>query len=148
MCDYSLEHVLSRPAIVADSLVTAAFANTITRGFADVRDINCAVCLPPGTELVFERPVEYDHPVTHRRTVAPAAIARFREIDTHLVRADHDALEFPDGTIVPLTRLVPGQRATVLQLPVRTWAVDCGLASSTEPAAPAEPALPPPALAA
>ena len=29
----------------------------------------------------------------------------------------HDALEFPDGRIVLLTRLVPGQRATVLQLP-------------------------------
>jgi len=29
----------------------------------------------------------------------------------------HDALEFADGTIVPLTRLLPGQRATVLQLP-------------------------------
>jgi hypothetical protein len=32
--------------------------------------------------------------------------------DTH-----HDALEFADGTTVLLTRLCPGQRATVLQLP-------------------------------
>ena len=29
----------------------------------------------------------------------------------------HDALEFPDGEIVLLTKLKPGQRATVLQLP-------------------------------
>ena len=29
----------------------------------------------------------------------------------------HDALEFPDGTIVLLTRLSQGQQATVLQLP-------------------------------
>ena len=29
----------------------------------------------------------------------------------------HDALEFADGTIVPLARLSPGQWATVLQLP-------------------------------
>jgi len=29
----------------------------------------------------------------------------------------HDALEFPGGQIVMVTRLVPGQRATVLQLP-------------------------------
>ena len=29
----------------------------------------------------------------------------------------HDALEFPDGTIVLLTRLLQGQHATVLQLP-------------------------------
>jgi hypothetical protein len=30
----------------------------------------------------------------------------------------HDALEFPDGTIVLLTLLEVGQQATVLQLPV------------------------------
>ena len=29
----------------------------------------------------------------------------------------HDALEFPDGQIVLLTRLSEGQHATVLQLP-------------------------------
>ena len=29
----------------------------------------------------------------------------------------HDALEFPDGEIVLVTRLYPGQHATVLQLP-------------------------------
>jgi hypothetical protein len=31
--------------------------------------------------------------------------------------AHHDALEFPDGQIVLLTRLCEGQHATVLQLP-------------------------------
>jgi hypothetical protein len=31
----------------------------------------------------------------------------------------HDALEFPDGEIVLLTRLREGQEATVLQLPAR-----------------------------
>jgi hypothetical protein len=29
----------------------------------------------------------------------------------------HDALEFPSGQIVLVTRLVPGQTATVLQMP-------------------------------
>ena len=29
----------------------------------------------------------------------------------------HDVLEFPDGQVVLLTRLIEGQRATVLQLP-------------------------------
>jgi hypothetical protein len=29
----------------------------------------------------------------------------------------HDALEFPDGQVVLLTRLCEGQRATVLQMP-------------------------------
>jgi len=32
----------------------------------------------------------------------------------------HDALEFPSGQIVMVTRLVAGQRATVLQLPAST----------------------------
>jgi hypothetical protein len=31
--------------------------------------------------------------------------------------AHHDALEFPDGQLVLVTRLCAGQRATVLQLP-------------------------------
>ena len=69
MCDYSLENVLSRPAAVADRLVTTTFPNTITRGFAAVDDVHTAVCLRPGTELAFERPVEYDHPVTHMRAI-------------------------------------------------------------------------------
>jgi hypothetical protein len=32
----------------------------------------------------------------------------------------HDALEFPRGQIVKVTRLVAGQHATVLQLPAST----------------------------
>jgi hypothetical protein len=32
----------------------------------------------------------------------------------------HDALEFPDGQVMLLTRLREGQRATVLQLPAAT----------------------------
>jgi hypothetical protein len=119
MCDYSLENVNSRPARVADRLVTTTFPNTITRGFAAADDVNMAVCLMPGTELAFECEVEYDHPVTHRRTSAGASTARFRELDRYNVFADHDALEFPDGLIVPLTRLVCGQKASVLQLPAR-----------------------------
>ena len=117
MCDYSLEHVASRPAMVADRLVTTTFPNTITRGFAAADDVNTAVCLRPGTELAFEREVTYEHPVTYAQTRVPATVARFRQVDTELPRAHHDALEFADGSIVPLTKLMPGQRATVLQLP-------------------------------
>jgi hypothetical protein len=117
MCDYSLEHVASRAAAVADRLVTAQFSGTITRGFAAADDVNTAVCLRPGTEIAFEKPVEYEHPVTHRHTLAAGFTARFRQIDIENRHTHHDALEFADGTIVPLTRLLPGQRASVLQLP-------------------------------
>jgi hypothetical protein len=44
-------------------------------------------------------------------------MARFRQIDLDKASHHHDALEFSNGTIVLLTDLVAGQRATVLQLP-------------------------------
>jgi hypothetical protein len=47
----------------------------------------------------------------------PQTVARFRQIDTDKPYVHHDALEFPDGTTVLLTRLLQGQHATVLQLP-------------------------------
>jgi hypothetical protein len=130
MCDYSLENVLSRPAAVADRLVTTTFPNTITRGFAATDDLNTAVCLRPGTELAFERAVEYDHPLSHMRSTIAATVARFREVEPDNRYAHHDALEFPDGTIVPLTRLIAGQRATVLQLPADAEAKAEGGASA------------------
>ena len=117
MCDYSLEHVTSRPAAVADRLIVTPFHHTISRGFAGQGDLNTAVCLRPGTELAFDDDVRYEHPVTHVITTVPTRVARFRQVDMHVRHMHHDALEFADGRIVPLTRLLPGQRATVLQLP-------------------------------
>src|SRR5262249_39547236 len=45
-------------------------------------------------------------------------LARFRQINMQNAMIHHDALEFPDGQVVLLTRLCEGQRATVLQLPI------------------------------
>ena len=45
-------------------------------------------------------------------------VARFREINLQNPHDHHDALEFPGGQIVLVTRLCEGQMATVLQLPV------------------------------
>jgi hypothetical protein len=117
MCDYSLEHVAARPAAVADRLIVTTFPHTVTRGFAAAGDFNTAVCLRPGTEIAFDQAPVFEHPVTHRQVTAVQTVARFRQIDLHVRHMHHDALEFADGTVVPLTRLVPGQRATVLQLP-------------------------------
>jgi hypothetical protein len=44
-------------------------------------------------------------------------VARFRQVNMDRPNVHHDALEFPDGQIVLVTRLCEGQRATVLQLP-------------------------------
>src|SRR5262245_18131965 len=117
MCDYSLEHVASRAAEVGDRLISTRFGDSITRGFGAENNPGVAVCLRPGTELAFERDVEFDHILSRGRDAVPTRVARFRQIDAESPHVHHDALEFPDGRVVLLTRLIEGQRATVLQLP-------------------------------
>ena len=119
MCDYSLHLVASRPAKVGDKLVTTEFNNSLTRGFAAVGEPHVAVCLLPGTEVAFEREVECEHifKVFRSQKLIGEKVARFRQIKMEEPNAHHDALEFPDGQIVLLTRLCEGQHATVLQLP-------------------------------
>ena len=117
MCDYSLEHIASRKAAVGDKLVSTRFGESISRGFAGAGDPNVAVCLRPGTEVAFDRDVEYENILAAGRQCVNARVARFRQIDTETRHIHHDALEFPNGQIVLLTRLVEGQHATVLQLP-------------------------------
>ncbi|MPZ58702.1 MAG: hypothetical protein GEU91_19865 [Rhizobiales bacterium] len=117
MCDYSLQHIASRPAQVGDKLVSSRFDGTISRGFSAAGDPNVAVCLLPGTEIAFEKDVEYENSATYRREHVPMKVARFRQLNTNQPLVHHDALEFPGGETVLLTRLVEGQCATVLQLP-------------------------------
>jgi len=118
MCDYSLHHVASRPAKVGDKLLTSKFFNTPTGGFAAEDDANVAVCLLPGTEIAFEQDVECEPAlgIFPGRKLGQR-LARFRQINMDQPCVHHDALEFPDGKIVLLTRLCEGQRATVLQMP-------------------------------
>jgi len=44
-------------------------------------------------------------------------VARFRQVNIHDQHVHHDSLEFPNGQIILVTRLLAGQKATVLQLP-------------------------------
>lgn len=119
MCDYSLHHVASRSAKAGDRLVSTKFAGSITRGFAAVGEPDMAVCLRPGTEVAFDSDVEFEHTfgLLPRRRIS-ARVARFRQVDMADPSVHHDALEFPGGQVVLLTRLAIGQMATVLQLPV------------------------------
>jgi len=122
MCDYSLQFVASRPAKVGDKLVSSKFRNSITGGFAAVGEPNVAVCLLPGTEIAFEKEVECEHALGFFPIMKPVKkfaekVARFRQVKKHQPHVHHDALEFPGGQIVLLTRLCQGQHATVLQLP-------------------------------
>ena len=120
MCDYSLQFIASRPAVVGDKLVSTKFADAITGGFAAVGEPNIAVCLLPGTEVAFEKEMEYEHGFFPNLKLAKklgAKVARFRQVNTDQPYVHHDALEFADGQIVLVTRLCEGQHAVVLQLP-------------------------------
>jgi hypothetical protein len=103
--------------------VTTQFTNSITRGFAGVGEPNVAVCLLPGTEVAFENDIEFEGGFGFLLNWKPAKrtgerVARFRQVHMDKPQMHHDALEFPNGEFVLLTRLCEGQHATVLQLPV------------------------------
>jgi hypothetical protein len=112
-----LHLVASRPAKVGDKLVVTRFVNSITRGFAAVGQLDVAVCLLPGTELAFDEDVQYERAFSlFGKVRIDHKVARFRQVNMTDPHAHHDALEFPDGQIVKVTRLATGQ-TTVLQLP-------------------------------
>jgi hypothetical protein len=115
MCDYSLHAVASRPAEVAETLVSTRFPSTTTRGFAGADDPQTAVCLRPGTEIAFEDDVQTEG-MMFRKNIGDR-LARFRQLELDRPAQHHDALEFSNGAIVMVTDLVVGQRAKVLQLP-------------------------------
>lgn len=116
MCDYSLHDVPSRAAKVGDVLVTTTFRSGTT-GFSAAGEPTVAVCLMAGTELVFERDVKFRRVLALWFNRLGGTVARFRQINLTDQCAHHDALEFPAGKLVLVTRLHPGQRARVLQLP-------------------------------
>ena len=137
MCDYSLHLVASRPAKVGDSLIATDFAKSITRGFAAAGEPDVAVCLLPGTELAFDNDVQYDRAFSlFGRARVHHNVARFRQVNMDDPNVHHDALEFPDGQIVLVTRLTVGQRATVLQMPNAAQPRAHGTCESSSPLAP------------
>jgi hypothetical protein len=93
---------------------------SFTRGFTAIGEPRVAICLLPGTEVVFEIDVRYDRALILFGTVCVEhKVARFRQVDLEKPHVHHDALEFPGGVLVMVTRLAAGQIATVLQLPAR-----------------------------
>ena len=87
---------------------------SIRRARAAPGDESVAACVLPGTELSFAGDVTC-LPIgllAWRERVINHKVAIFRQINKDRVAAHHDALEFPDGQIVPLTFLCEGQQAT------------------------------------
>jgi hypothetical protein len=128
MCDYSLHAVASRPAEVAETLVSSKFRSTTTQGFASPDNPQVAVCLRPGTEIAFDSNVQTAG-LLFRKDIGER-LARFRQIDLDQPTHHHDALEFSNGAIVLVTDLIPGQRATVLQLPANSVMQKAGMPQS------------------
>src|SRR5204862_4424012 len=136
-CDYSLHHVATRPAKVGDNLAATNIPNSITRGFSAPCEPHVAVCLLPGTEIAFDQNVECEPSfgigILPNKKIGQR-LARFRQINMDNAVTHHDALEFPDGQVVLLTRLCEGQRATVLQLPLGANPLPEAKASESQPA--------------
>lgn len=123
MCDFSLQHAKSRSAVQADKLISHNFGRG-TNGFKpadeDVVGLEnaTAVCILPGTELAFEKPIKLrwsydsDNCIDEKFTTAI-----FRQVNKDQLTTHHDCLEFPNGEQRLLTYLEAGQLCTVLQLP-------------------------------
>jgi hypothetical protein len=115
MCDYSMMHVRSRDARIGDKLVVKSFG--ATRGFADINELDCAVCVKPGTEIAFAGHVNIYGGLFLNGSQIRYSTAIFRQVEKDNPHVHHDVLEFPNGKQVKLTMLNEEQLATVLQLP-------------------------------
>ncbi|MGQ0683503.1 hypothetical protein [Bradyrhizobium sp.] len=93
----------------------SGFYGTSSRGFASPAAPDVAICLRPGTEIAFEEEAFREGVLFRRKT--GDRVARFRHVDVDNPTTHHDALEFPDGTVVKLNELIVGQRARIVQLP-------------------------------
>src|SRR5262249_17637152 len=116
---HSLHHVKSRPAKVGDKLVTTNFKNSVTRSFATAGEPNVAVCLLSGTEVAFEREIEFERGFGifsswKGEKIIREKVARFRQLNMDKPNVHYDALELPNGDIVFVTQLSEGQHATML----------------------------------
>src|SRR5882672_11051818 len=99
MCDYSLHAVSHRPAVVGETLITTSFRGTSTRGFASESESVVAVCMLPGTELVFAENVKYESRWIWTGTIRKKT-GIFAKRDRDIDHRHHDAIEFSDGKYV------------------------------------------------
>src|SRR5262252_7637148 len=111
MCDFSLEHYISRKAEKGDRLMLYRFPTT-TIGTCRIGEGRCPTCLQPGTELAFERNIVLGNGVELLHQVAV-----FVKLDAAHSCVHRDAIETPDGMQYTLQNLQPGQALRVLQAP-------------------------------
>ena len=110
MCDFSLEHYVSRKAEKGDRLVLHRFPSTTT-GLCRAGEHECPTCLQPGTELAFDRPIALCDGVELEHSVA-----KFVRLERPSY-AHRDGVETPDGQQYLLQDLARDQVLRVLQVP-------------------------------
>ncbi len=124
MCGYSLENLVSRECVIGETLVTVKFATSMSTGLCSSSDRAVAVCLAPGTELAFDKPIEFDGfwgLGLHSRHYG-VKTARFVSLALNRGGPYRDGLELENGGIVLLNELALGHTVKVIQLPhVRTF---------------------------
>ena len=107
MCDYSLEHYQSRPAVAGERYETHRFPSGST-GFVSPGNRDVAVCMAYDTRLKIDRIPE---------TVQKACEVTGSE-EAVFTRLEHgpylDGVRFANNTKVSLQQLGPGVRADVI----------------------------------
>src|SRR5271157_682577 len=120
MCDYSLEAMASRPAVVGEKLITHKFASHTT-GFAEPNKTEMPVCVLPGSELAFDSPIKVNEGSWSAgwiETTLDATVAVFaQDPKPEYGNTWRDCLELVDGRRFKLNQLIEGQTVSVLQLP-------------------------------
>jgi hypothetical protein len=110
------------PSPAPQSWLTKLVSHNFVRGTIGFKSVDdpigdaTAVCILPGTELAFDKPIKlrwsyYEGKGIERQFTT----AIFRQRDKDKPNAHHDVLEMPDGQQILLTHLEEGQNATVLQ---------------------------------
>ena len=122
MCDYSLQHVRSRPAKVGDKLTTRDFG-TGTRGFAASEDAGVAVCVLPGTELSFAGEIASTPigPLGWRKNVFNHRTAIFRQINKEKAMAHLYGRRALQAESDDLEKLVLRSVSGLLTEPLNFW---------------------------
>jgi hypothetical protein len=147
MCDYSLAEVRSRLAVEGEDLTVYRFP-TGTLGFTSpvelaqrpelrgwrswfsLRQVPCAVCLPPGAQLVLR-----DMPSRLQSSLGLGSEEEVVFVQVGMDAGRHrDAVRFRNNQELLLQRLAEGQRARVVSMGGDTAGTEAELAGTTRSA--------------
>jgi hypothetical protein len=107
---------IQRRASIGDKLITKGSATSGCSGFGLVEEPDATVYLIPGTELAFDKDIQYHDRFSVLRFRVEHKKARFRQFSNDS-NASRFALELADGLLVMLAELAAGQTATVVRVP-------------------------------